>query len=302
MLSFDKKLTFLDGGMGRQLLKMGAPFRQPEWSALALMEAPDFVHRAHRRFADAGSDILTSNSYGVVPFHIGESRFRDAGSSLARLSGQLVREVAGEYQCQVAGSLPPLFGSYRPDLFRADQAMAILQVLIEALDASVDIWLGETLSSIAEAQAVARALEGGSRPFWISFTLEDKPARDTGPCLRSGETVAMAVRSAAELETAAILFNCSPPEVMSAAVEQANDEMLRQGIELPIGVYANAFQNRQTESPANSAIHDLRDDLDPPAYAAYARKWCGNGATILGGCCGVGPEHIEAMRAALAPR
>ncbi len=299
MIPLDNILTFLDGGMGRQLLELGAPFRQPEWSALALMEAPDYVRQAHRQFAAAGSDILTSNSYAVVPFHIGESRFKALGSNLAELSGRLAVEVAAEYGCLVAGSLPPLFGSYRPDLFRPAGAQAVLEVLVEALDASVDIWLAETLSSIAEAQAVARALEGDGRPLWISFTLEDSLA-SSGPRLRSGETVAQAVRPAAEWGAAALLFNCSPPEVMASVVEQARDEMLRQGSTLPIGVYANAFQNHQVDLPANSATHDIRDDLDPSAYTAFAREWYGRGATILGGCCGVGPEHIKAMRAALA--
>ncbi|HKJ64285.1 MAG TPA: homocysteine S-methyltransferase family protein, partial [Desulfopila sp.] len=260
MIPVDKKLTFLDGGMGRQLLKMGAPFRQPEWSALALMEGPDFVRQAHRQFAAAGSDIITSNSYAVVPFHLGDSRFKALGSGLVRLSGQLARQVAEEFQCQVAGSLPPLFGSYRPDLFREDDAQAVLQVLIEALDVFIDIWLAETLSSIAEARAVAKSIEGDRRPLWISFTLDDRLA-SSGPRLRSGETVPMGVRAAAELGAAALLFNCSPPEVMASAIEQADDEMLRLGLQLPIGAYANAFQNHEDESPANSAIHDIRHDL-----------------------------------------
>lgn len=301
MTPLENTLTFVDGGMGRQLLEMGAPFRQPEWSALALMEDPDSVRRAHRRFAAAGSDILTSNSYAVVPFHLGDSRFKAIGPDLARLSGELAGEVAADYRCRVAGSLPPLFGSYRPDLFRPEEAPAILQVLIEALDDSVDIWLAETLSSITEAKAVAKALEGDRRPLWISFTL-DESLESTGPRLRSGETVPLAMSSAIECGAAALLFNCSPPEVMASAVEQAKDEMLRQNLQLPIGVYANAFQNQQVGLPANSAIHDIREDLDPPAYAAYARKWCDRGATILGGCCGVGPEHIRAMRTALAKR
>ena len=53
-------ITLLDGGMGRELLRIGAPFQQPEWSALALMEAPDLVKKVHESFSTAGSDILTT--------------------------------------------------------------------------------------------------------------------------------------------------------------------------------------------------------------------------------------------------
>src|SRR5688572_27883780 len=116
--------TILDGGMGRELHRAGAPFRQPEWSALALMLAPDTVEKAHRRFVDAGAEIVTTNSYALVPFHIGAAKCEAEGRALADLAGRLVRPVANRilHKVQVAGSLPPLFGSYRPDLFDAKRA------------------------------------------------------------------------------------------------------------------------------------------------------------------------------------
>lgn len=80
------QITLLDGGMGRELLRIGAPFKQPEWSARALMEAPELVKTVHELFAVAGSDILTTSNYAVVPFHIGERRFFEEGARLATLS------------------------------------------------------------------------------------------------------------------------------------------------------------------------------------------------------------------------
>ena len=72
-------ITILDGGTGRELMRMGAPFRQPEWSALALMEGPQFVTRVHQAFIEAGADAITTNSYAIVPFHIGAERFQQRG-------------------------------------------------------------------------------------------------------------------------------------------------------------------------------------------------------------------------------
>ena len=80
-------MIILDGGIGRQLQAIGAPFRQPEWSALSLMEAPQFVRDVHDQFIAAGVDVITTNSYAIVPFHIGEDRFEaDAGDLLASRS------------------------------------------------------------------------------------------------------------------------------------------------------------------------------------------------------------------------
>ena len=65
--------------MGRELQRIGAPFRQPEWSALALIEAPAKVAQVHASFAAAGAQILTTNSYALVPFHLGAERFAELG-------------------------------------------------------------------------------------------------------------------------------------------------------------------------------------------------------------------------------
>ena len=103
----------LDGGMGRELERMGAPFRQPEWSALSLLETPDLVRAAHFNFIDAGAQIITTNCYSVLPFHIGQERYDTHGRSLIKLSAQLAREAADEreQEIKVAGSLPPLLPS-----------------------------------------------------------------------------------------------------------------------------------------------------------------------------------------------
>ena len=78
-------ITLLDGGTGRELKRIGAPFRQPEWSALALIEAPEFVSRVHEAYVAAGADVITTNSYAVVPFHLGAERFAAEGAKLAAL-------------------------------------------------------------------------------------------------------------------------------------------------------------------------------------------------------------------------
>ena len=214
-------ITLLDGGMGRELERMGAPFRQPEWSALPLIEGPDYVRRAHAAFIAAGARVITTNSYAVVPFHLGEERFAAKGLVLADRAGRMARQAADAAPggIRVAGSLPPLFGSYRPDLFDAARAPALLAVLVRGLSPHVDLWLGETLSAIAEAEAVAAALAGDPRDLWLSFTLRDGDAADPAlPCLRSGESVAEAARAAQRLGARALLFNCSQPEVMAPAL------------------------------------------------------------------------------------
>ncbi|WP_085033572.1 homocysteine S-methyltransferase family protein [Ensifer aridi] len=295
-----KSIRILDGGMSRELVRLGAELRQPEWSALALMESPQIVRRAHEEFITAGADVVTTNSYALVPFHIGEERFRTDGRRLIALAGRLAREAADgatDRKVLVAGSLPPIFGSYEPQLFRQDLVQDYLGVLVEELTPYVDVWLGETLSLVAEAEAVQHAVAGTGKPFWISFTLEDEPGAEDAPAaLRSGERVKDAARKIAGLGASALLFNCSRPEVMRRAVEEAAGVFTKGRRSIDIGVYANAFTSEE-DGAANETLHAIRDDLSADRYSGFACDWVEGGATIIGGCCGVGASHIHRLSA-----
>ncbi len=284
-------VTILDGGISRELQKLGAPFRQPEWSALALIETPELVGAAHDLFAAAGANVITTNSYAIVPFHLGAERFASDGARLAALCGQLARDVGDARGVKVAASLPPVLGSYRPDLFNEDEARAILDVLIAGLSPYGDIWLAETLSTLAEARLIAEMLAADTRPLWLSFTLDDAGVAT----LRSGESVQSAAALAKAVGAEALLFNCSRPEVMDAAICEAKAELV--GTDIAIGAYANGF-GQEDEGAANEVIRAIRPDLDPPRYLTWAQTWVASGASIVGGCCGIGPDHIAAMAGA----
>jgi S-methylmethionine-dependent homocysteine/selenocysteine methylase len=346
----DAAVLILDGGMGRELKAMGAPFRQPEWSALALMEAPAMVSAAHANFVRAGADVITTNSYALVPYHIGEECFTKGepikqqrlcrppwrlirrclalkitsdGAALAALAGELARGAADaaapSRRVLVAASLPPTCGSYAPGAFSPERAARVLGTLVPALSPHADLWLAETLGCVDEARAADAALRaagvrGDGRPLWLSFTLRaggDAGGDGSLPCLLSGESVAEAAEAALELGAAALLLNCAPPELMRAALAAARTALDHRSdsksaashADAPavrLGVYANAFaEEPSADAPANAALRALRPELTPEAYAAFAADWIAAGATIVGGCCGVGPAHIAALAAAM---
>lgn len=294
-----KTLTILDGGMGRELERRGAPFKQPEWSALAMMEAPEVVTAVHRAFIEAGARVITTNSYALVPFHIGDKRFAEEGANLAKTSVRAARSAAdaSPFDVAVAGAIPPLFGSYRPDLFNANQAEAIARPLVTALQHGIDLWINETIGSIEEGlavKAIVDQVDQQQRPYWASFTLEDRATVDT-PILRSGEPVAEAVKALADSGADAILFNCCQPEVIADAIREAAAVLAKIERPIQIGAYANAFELVPKALDANNDLNTMRADMTPDAHLAWVRDWQQLGATIIGGCCGIGPEHIEAI-------
>ena len=298
-------VMILDGGMGRELKRRGAPFRQPEWSALAMMEAPEVVREIHADYIASGARLITTNSYALVPFHIGETVFKEQGLALAKLSGEVAREAAdaGDTPVKVAGSLPPLFGSYRADFFNAEKVEALVTPLIKGLAPTVDLWLAETESLIAEPVAVKAIVDklcDTKKPFWVAFTLEDS-LTITEPVLRSGETVAEAVKMMHDIGVDAVLFNCCQPEVIEQALLVARKTLTELGQpDFPLGAYANAFPPQSKEAKANDDVSQLRGDLSPSEYLRWAKQWQKAGATLIGGCCGIGPEHIAVLAEELA--
>ncbi len=289
-----KTLTILDGGMGRELKEIGAPFSQPLWSAQALIEAPDFVSQAHQNFVDAGAEIIITNSYACVPFHLGEELFAQRGFELAALSGELARAVADQapQAVKVAGSIPPPFGSYRPDLFKVEQAASIIQTLYDAQEPNIDLWLVETLCSIQEFESIHTVLKQSTKPCYYAFSLED--TKGDSASIRSGESVKEAVKLACQSNATGIMFNCSVPEVMDQAIIDTKQVMDELGQDLEIGVYANNFAPISSEHEANDMLQEMRE-LDGQGYLAYAKRWHALGANIIGGCCGIGPKHIKAL-------
>lgn len=288
-----KHFTLLDGGLSRELQRLGAPFRQPEWSALSLIETPELVKQAHKNFIDAGADIITTNCYALVPYHIGSETYEARGEELMALAvekaSQAVRESGTK--TRIAASLPPIFGSYRPNAFDVGGAIAIAQTLIEAQDEGTDLWLMETMGLLAEAQLYLTLLQEKGKAIWVSFTLDDT-LEDGPPCLRSGELLSEAIDAMAG-EVDAILINCSTVETIDNAVP-----VLVQGCRhIQCGIYANAFPRIDDTVISNTTLNTVREDVTPNYYAEKACGWVDHGVDIIGGCCGIGPNHIKAIDA-----
>ena len=296
MTAGDKAIKILDGGMGRELKKIGAPFRQPEWSALALMQSPELVSDVHTHFLNAGATVITTNAYALVPFHVGEQTFNEQAFKLAEAAAKLARDAVNAQQdkqegkLSVAGCIPPAFGSYRPDLFDASRVSEILMPLIEAQAPYIDVWLIETASSIEEAEAVVSLIKTlSSRPIWLSFSLHNRASTDEPVTLRSGEPLEKIVPVLRDVER--VLFNCSQPEEMESAITITR----KLNPNIAIGAYANSFSERKRSHQANALLSELRDDVTPARYLDYVKSWIAAGASTVGGCCGIGPEHIKAI-------
>ncbi|MGQ0770521.1 homocysteine S-methyltransferase family protein [Acinetobacter baumannii] len=286
-------MKILDGGLGRELARRGAPFRQPEWSALALIEAPETVKEVHLDFINAGAKVITTNNYAVVPFHIGQERFETDGVRLIKVAIEQAKNAVKESgkNVKIAGCLPPLFGSYRADLFQPEQAKNLAEPIINTLAPEVDFWLAETQSCLKEVETVHALLPQDGKDYWVSFTLQDEIKQEQA-LLRSGENMQQVADFIKQSNAKAVLFNCCQPEVILQAINEIK-ALIPESVQ--IGAYANAFPPQDESATANDGLDEIRKDLDAPAYLAFAKQWQQAGASLVGGCCGIGPEHIAEL-------
>ena len=132
----------LDGSMGESLLEEVTE-NPMESGQRALLDAPEMVAEVHRDYIESGCRVITTNSYSTIPSYLNKGDLEDRYQELTALAGQIAREVADESNedVLVAGCLPPLEDSYRPDLVPSDEdSLPIYKNLVEALDPFVDFF------------------------------------------------------------------------------------------------------------------------------------------------------------------
>lgn len=286
----NKQVTLIDGGMGQELLKRSGAAPSPLWSAQVMIDTPDIVRDLHADFITAGARVITLNSYTVTP----ERLERDGmGQDFERLQNMAMdiakaaRDQAGQDGVRIAGCLPPLVGSYRPDQApEFDVMVDTYKRIVDIEKDHVDLFICETMSSVTEAEAALTAARESGLPVWVALSVAD----DDSGLLRSGEPLKEAITSMDKLGAAAKLLNCSKPEAINACWT-----VLASG-KGPIGAYANGFTSISALEPGGTVDSlSARHDLGPERYAAFAMHWVEQGANIVGGCCEVGPAHIAAI-------
>lgn len=320
-MASNPSLLLLDGSTGHELKLRGEDSFST--SMFANIERPEAVTAVHKSYVEAGCDVLTTNTFTLTPGALAdvhrESELPALLHAACRCASDAAQAATNGRHVLIAGCLPPLNHCYLPELVPPkEDMMPVYEKIVKELAPRVDLFLAETLCSSAEACAVLQAASASGRNCWLSLTLHDDVAESGPPTLRGGESITelLEATQALRLTPAALLYNCCAPSVVSRALHWQPDP-LPAAVER-FGGYANGFQSTTSEwlfssgaaamgcSPTphqfSSCACPRPDDFDasglikPDAYAAYAERWVHDGgANIIGGCCGVGPDHMRAV-------
>jgi len=279
-------ITLLDGGLGQEIQHKTGASAHPLWSVKVMMDQPSIVAEVHREFIAAGADAICVNTYTATPQRLAANGFPDWFEPAQKRALELAVAARDESPraIQITGCLPPLVASYRADKCLDYPASLESFRAITALQQDrVDVFFCETMAKISEAEAALDAAKETGKPVYVGFTVED----DASNRLRSGEVLADAVAMVAQRGAAGVMVNCSFPEAVTAAMPVLAASGLR------FGGYANGFTSIAALDPGTSVDRlEARKDLPPEVYADFVFDWIEAGATIIGGCCEVGPAHI----------
>ena len=275
-----KRLMYFDGGMGTLLQAMGlSGGERPEtWNLIY----PDRIAQVHRRYLEAGCDIVTTNTFGATSAHLGE-----AAQSCMRAGVRIAREAVSRFmRGYVAADMGPsgrLLAPYGDLPFEA--AVRLFQdAFAAAIDEGPDLLLIETMTDIAEVKACvlgakqALRAAGAELPLFVSLTFDERGR------LLTGADIPGAIAMLEGLGVTAVGLNCGhePSALMD------NVRTLGACSSLPFFVQPNASLplviDGKTVFPTTP--EDFARDMLPMIQL---------GACALGGCCGTTPEHIARL-------
>jgi len=282
----------LDGGLASELESRGHDLTGTLWSARLLAEDPEAIRDVHTAYFLAGASVGISASYqasraGFERHGLGA----DEADRMLALSVSLVREAravaagrGSHHPMLVAASVGPYGatlhdGSEYRGRYGVSHGLLVdfhrerLEVLVHARP---DFLAIETIPDLDEARAVVEALKGFAAAAWMSFSCAD----DATTC--AGQPIEDAAALVADAGLAAIGINCTKPEHVLGLVGRIR--AAQPG--LPVVVYPNA--GRVWDGEASVWLGDGTDLLPRTAV----RSWFDAGASLVGGCCGLGPDAV----------
>jgi homocysteine S-methyltransferase len=277
------RVLVCDGAMGTMLHAAGAALDRslPELN----LSDPGLVATIHDSYLSAGADIIQANTFGANRLWLADHGFPDKVAEINRAGVRLARAAADradrDQPVLVAGSVSPAVTAPQRRRVGAAERMEVLreQILALAADGAADLLILETFGYLDElVEAVSVAASVTSLPLIAQATFADD-AHTLG-----GETPREVAAVLSALPVAMIGTNCTiGPQRMLVVAE----DLVRYSA-VPVSAQPNAGQPRRT------GPRSFEFAIDGGYFSRYLARFTEAGVTMIGGCCGTTPTHIQA--------
>ena len=283
-------VIILDGGTGTELERRGVPMHGVAWCAGALRTHPAVVRQVHEDYIRAGADVVITNTFASARHTLEQTELADEVRDLNTLAVNLAKEAresaAENRRVYVAGSIAIAF---RPDQPSAEYMRSSYREQAHLLaEAGADLLVMEMMTQVDQAAYAIEAAVSTGLPMWVGYSCKMSEDGSQVVLLRNqGETFAQALETLLPLGGSLVSVMHSNIEDTVPALRVVQDRWKG-----PIGAYPESghfvmpnWQFDQIVSP-----EDLLDQ---------AKQWVQTGVQLIGGCCGIGPEHIRVLKEGL---
>jgi S-methylmethionine-dependent homocysteine/selenocysteine methylase len=290
-------IIILDGGTGTDIQRRGAPMSGDTWSADANLTHPDIVRAVHEDYIEAGADLIIANTFGTSPLlfnYLGRdgdvAKIDAAAVAIAREAAQERVPVAGSFS--VMGPMTSVKGGLKSKPhWRKKQARDLMKRKAESLaQAGADLIILEMMGDLDHSLWAAEAAVATGLPVWMGISVKgDGEGRMSG---FEREDVAFEDMITPLMKTGAqvlCIMHTSPNDT-TTAIPLAQSKWKG-----PLGAYP---ESGYFEPPDWKFV----DIIPIPAFVELARLWVERGVRLVGGCCGIGPDHIRALAQAFKER
>ncbi|MEJ2201849.1 MAG: homocysteine S-methyltransferase family protein, partial [Desulfuromonadaceae bacterium] len=283
--ALSERVLVLDGAMGTLLQERGLqPGGSPEGMNLT---AAAVVEGVHREYAEAGADILVSNTFGGSRVKLAHYGLEQQVAQINRAGVEIARRAAGK-DGFVAASIGPT-GRF------------LLPVGDAGFDEMVEIF----------AEQVAAFVEAGADLISLETFLDIRELRAAVIACRECSSLPVIAQMTFDNEGRSVLG--SSPEAVGVTLDALGVDVIGSNCGLGIdGIYGilekmRSVTSRPLIAQANAGLPQLRDGVTvfpgtPEEMTAYHERMIRLGVRVIGGCCGTTPAHIRAMAEALRGR
>ncbi len=289
------EVVLLDGAISTEIEKRGVPMDQLVWSGLGSKIGSETLLEVHKDYIRAGADVITTNTFSSARHSLSAAGQGDATREINAMAVSLAKQAVDEASegrtVLVAGSISP-FGAYTEILGHESPPLDLLkesyreqaEILAEE---GVDLFLLEMLRDVERASVIVEAALATGIPVWSGLSSMVEPGK---PVMALSEYSTVEGLTFEEVLDGVKSLGGDMVIVMHSEVEYIvpSLEVMKENWDGPMGAYAHSGYWSRPNWNFDAVI-------SPGDYLRQAETWVEAGARLIGGCCGIGPEHIRLL-------
>ena len=283
----NKHVVLMDGATGTEVERRGVAQLNNAWNGGAALSDPDILRTVHEDYIQNGAEIIISNTFANAKHALmdagRESDFEKLNSKAVQIAVEACKKTNAEHVCVAGGISYWTWTDKKPSLVNLKSNVNTqAQIMAES---GADLLMLEMMIDIEQMMVTYEAAKSSGLPIWIGLTCE---VDDKGEiCLRDGDPLEHTLASLSDEKPDVVNIMHTDVSYVIPALDYLKS--LWNG---HVGVYAHSGRTINGKWTFN-------DVLCPAEYQQHAKSWIDKGATFIGGCCGIGVEHIALLNKTL---